>query len=415
MKIAIANASYPPNVSAGAERVVLTLARELGKRGHEVVVITTQPQGAATTGSVEGTKVHYLPVVNVYRPFSRVEPGAARKAIYHAVDSFNPFMRRALGEVLDQERPDVVNTHNLAGFSVAALKAVRDRGLPLVHTLHDQYLLCFRCTMFKGESSCRRRCIDCRLCSLPRKIMSADVDVVTGASRFILDRHLRAGYFRSAQNRVVYNGMPEVGPLVERRRTDRPFRFGFLGQVRRAKGLHLLIEAFLAARLAGAELWVAGSGDRRFEEELRGRTADQPTVRWLGFVSPAELLGSVDVLVVPSIWQDTAPLVILEAFAHGVPVLAAKRGGIPEFVPPGTGWVFDPEQPQEFKRSLERCMEQESELGEFGRRAYASVQTFNVERFVQGYLDAYAAAVERSFQLSRRRPSGSGNIGGPVS
>lgn len=397
MKIVIANASYPPNLTSGAERVVLTLVRELRSRGHEVVVLTTQPRGPAATGTVEGTRVHYLSVVNAYRPFTGIERGGARKALYHALDSFNPFMSRAIGGILDAERPDVVNTHNLPGLSVAAIKAIRDRGLPLVHTLHDQYMLCLRCTMVKGETRCRKRCIECRLCSVPRRIASQNVDVVVGVSRYILDWHLSSGYFRSAEKRVIYNGVPDIGARIERPRSpDGAFRFGFLGQIRRAKGLHLLIEAFLSARLPGAELWIAGNGDNRLEADLKDRTAGEGAVRWLGFVNPDELLRGIDVLVVPSIWHDTAPLVILEAFARGVPVLAANRGGIPEFISPGTGWVFEPENPAEFKRALARCMEERAALPEMGHRAREGVAKFDVGTFVESYLDAYAGALARS-------------------
>ena len=390
MKIVVVNSSYFPNVTAGAERVVQMLAGELRRKNHEVTIITTQPTGEWRTEQVDDVRVHYIPVRNVYRPFTGTQPPDSRKRLFHLLDSYNILMMRSVSRALDEERPDVVNTHNLAGFSAAVMQWVSRRGIPLVHTLHDQYLLCLRCTMFRGDECCRRPCMECRVCAIPRRIATTRVNVVVGVSRFILDRHLEFGYFPRAAGRVVYNCAPRGLSEAARPPTARRgVRFGFLGQLRRTKGVHLLVEAFLAAAVPNSELWIAGEGDIEYEEEVRRRADGGPAVRWLGFVRSAELLSAVDVLVVPSIWHDTAPLVILEAFGFGVPVLGARRGGIPEFIRDDTGWLFEPENSGEFRSALTRCVEQRVRLPEMARAARDFAKSFNTTRFVDGYTDAY--------------------------
>jgi glycosyltransferase involved in cell wall biosynthesis len=303
-------------------------------------------------------------------------------------------MGRSFGRILDAERPDVVNTHNLAGLSVAAMREARRRNLPLVHTLHDQYLLCVRSTGFKNEHNCVEPCAECRICGIPRKRNASYADVVIGVSNFILRRHEQFGYFASSKKRVVYNSASET--KTEARPLESPrskLRFGFLGQIRSTKGLHLLVDAFMSEFSGDADLWIAGRGDEAYEAKLRSITANRPEILWLGFVDPARLLDHVDVVVVPSIWNDTAPLVVLEALGRGIPVLGARRGGIPEFITDNTGWLCDPENHQEFRRALRRCIEYREHLPAMAKAAMQQAAKFDLQRFVQGYLDAYQEAI----------------------
>jgi glycosyltransferase involved in cell wall biosynthesis len=194
LKIVLVSSLYAPFVMGGAEKVVQELAAALLEGGHQVVVVTSQQaegQAAATSAVVDGVRVHYLPVRNIYRPFGTAEIDPVRKAIWHAIDTRNGSMGRAVGAIVESERPDVVNTHNIAGFSTAVWQAARNTGAAVVHTLHDQYLLCPKTTMFRGEKNCATRCLDCSVFSGPRRKATKDVDAVIGVSRFILDRRVQ--------------------------------------------------------------------------------------------------------------------------------------------------------------------------------------------------------------------------------
>lgn len=381
----------------GAERVVQTLAESLVAVGHSVTVVTAQPSATAAVREINGVQVRYVPIANVSRSIEGSNRGTIKKALWHFVDAYNWMMARAVGDILDEIRPDVVNTHNLVGLSVATMSAVKSRRIPLVHTLHDQYLLCPRSTMFKQGTNCSRQCFDCRLYAWPRRIVADSVDVVVGVSQFILDHHLDFGYFKSAETKVIYNGVGTVNQLTSRARgKSQAMRFGFLGQVRPTKGLHELIDAYISECSQCAELWVAGHGDAAYEAQLRQRTAGIQNIRWLGFVPPSELLDAIDILVVPSLWRDTAPLVVLEAAAHGVPVLGAHLGGIPEFVTAETGWTYDPNQPGDLRRGLRECLLSPSRLESMSAAGRALAARFNLQTFLTSYLNAYRAAIVRS-------------------
>ena len=116
-------------------------------------------------------------------------------------------------------------------------------------------------------------------------------------------------------------------------------------------------------------------------------------VRWLGFISPEALLSAVDVLVVPSLWHDTAPRVVFEAFAQGVPVVGSNRGGIPELVADGTGWLFEPDDPGALATALRCCVERRERLAAMGAAAREYAKLFSPEAVVTGYLKVYETAL----------------------
>jgi glycosyltransferase involved in cell wall biosynthesis len=382
LKILIVSSTYEPFVVGGAERVAQALASSLTREGHRVAVVTTQPRGGICDRELDGVSVHYLPVRNVYRPFSDYQPNVVAKALWRMVDSYNFPMLPMLREVIAHEAPDVVNTHNLLGFSVAAWSAADRLDVPIVHTMHDQYLLCHRSTMFKNGRNCSRQCPGCRL--------------AVGVSRFILDRHQRLGYFQSAESMVIYNtGLADSSHAMREPRTGKKLRFGFLGQIIPTKGVHALIDAFVADELLDTELWIAGRGEGDYENDLRRRTQAMHNIRWLGYVKPAELFENIDVLVVPSVWHDTAPLVVLEAASHAVPVLGSDRGGIPELIPPSTGWTFDPSDPAGLRTALIRCKQLSAQLPQMAEGCLNYARQLNSSDWCRQYLSAFALSIER--------------------
>jgi glycosyltransferase involved in cell wall biosynthesis len=396
LKILLVSSAYQPFVVGGAERVAEALATSLTRAGHQVVVVTTQPSDEIRDQTIDAVSVRYVPVRNFYRPFSDHRPSLMAKALFRCVDSYNVAMLSVLSRIIAAEAPDVINTHNLMGFSVAAWSAADRLDVPIAHTMHDQYLLCHRSTMFRNGQNCSRQCRSCLAAALPRKHASARVDVAVGVSQFILDRHLRFGYFQSSESMVIYNtGLVGTSDAARSRVPGGKLRFGFLGQIIPTKGVHALIEAFLTEELQDCELWIAGREDNPYAHELRRRTQTVQNIRWLGFVEPTKLFQDIDVLVVPSIWHDAAPLVVMEAAGHGVPVLGSSRGGIPELIPPGAGWTFDPGEPGALRSALIHCKQAAAQLSQMGQVCIDHVSHLNSSDWCNQYLRAFALAIER--------------------
>jgi glycosyltransferase involved in cell wall biosynthesis len=402
MKVLIVSNFYHPHVVGGAEKVAQSLAEGLLAHNHEAVVVTLSQNKHLTTDEVHGVKVHRLPLMNLYRlPAHNGQP-AVVKALWHTLDTYNPLMETSFRHVLESERPEVVNTHNIAGFSASIWGAAKKRHLPLVHTAHDYYLLCPPSTMLRNGKNCQAPCSDCAMFGWGRRKASRLVDVATADSRYTLEEHLRRGYFSSAESTPIYNCC-EVPALDSSRSNggNGSLRFGFLGRLDPAKGVDLLVRSFLELPRGQAEICFAGRGAPDYESELKTMTQDRPEVRWLGYVSPDVLLRQVDVLIVPSLWNDSAPVVVLESMAYSVPLIGSRRGGIPELMGEGTGWLFEPYEPNGLTQVMRNAIESRDDLAGMRERARQRAGMFSTEAMVAGYLQAFSRAMEKMEHESR--------------
>jgi glycosyltransferase involved in cell wall biosynthesis len=396
MKILIVSNLYYPNIVGGAEAATQKAAESMASCCREVAIATLNPQRRYEVGEVNGVRVHYLPVWNIYFFGLPKNRRAVTKVLWHGMDAYNPLMAASLGRILDAERPDVVHTHNITGFSTSVWRAVKKRRLPLVHTVHDLGLLCPR-GMFRDGKLCTTLCTACRVHSLPRRRLSRFVDVVTAVSRTVLDRCCRYGFFPESEKVVVYNSFePEPDNGVQQDGRNGTLRFGYLGRLYPPKGADALVRSFLKLPDGRAELLIAGRGTSEYEADLRRLIGGRSTVRMLGFVAPSDFFSQVDVLVVPSLCHDAAPGAVLESMGHRVPLIASCRGGISELMGEGSGWVFDPGEPGALTRALQHAINSREELAAMGDRCAERARHFSLEATVHGYLQAYADAIDKN-------------------
>jgi glycosyltransferase involved in cell wall biosynthesis len=120
------------------------------------------------------------------------------------------------------------------------------------------------------------------------------------------------------------------------------------------KGVDVALRA-LAELPERAVLWIAGAGSQANELQTLAHTLGvEERVRFLGLQRQVEpYLQAADCLVLPSRWQEAAGLVLLEAQSAGLPVVASRIGGIPEYVDEGrSGFLFTPESAAELADHL---------------------------------------------------------------
>jgi glycosyltransferase involved in cell wall biosynthesis len=373
MRICIANTLYFPTEVGGAERSVRLLAEGLVRRGHSVRVVAIGRK--ADTYELDGARVDVLRLANLYWPFDAAKRPVAARFAWHLADTFNPVMMHGLRRVLRDHRAEVLHTNNLLGWSVAAWSAAISIGVPVVHTLRDYYLECPKSKMFRDGQPCPGQCTRCRNFTLPRRILSQRVSGVVGISRFILDSHLRAGYLRNASREMIHNAIDDSDLALTRRdrQASSAVTFGYIGRIDRSKGIEVAIDALRAVADPRALLRVAGDGDRDYLRTLLSRAQGLP-VEFAGQVPAARFLAGIDVLVVPSLWHEPMGRIVVEAYAAGIPVLAARRGGLPEVVTDGiTGFLFEP-GPSELAELMRRLLDERQlrlALGDGARRRTA--------------------------------------------
>jgi glycosyltransferase involved in cell wall biosynthesis len=194
--------------------------------------------------------------------------------------------------------------------------------------------------------------------------------------------------------------LPDEEPPPEADATsphDRPY-FLFVGRLERIKGLDDVIPLF--REYPDADLLVAGDGQHG--EVLEGLAADSPRVRFLGRVAPDALpryYRHALALIVPSVCFETFGIIIIEAFRHGIPVVARRLGPFPEIIEAAGGGVLF-ETNSELLAALRRIQDDESRRREMGRAGFEAWKArWSESAVVPLYLDIVRRAAERRGRL----------------
>jgi glycosyltransferase involved in cell wall biosynthesis len=253
------------------------------------------------------------------------------------------------GEVADAVRRSgarVVHAHNVhPTLGWRALAAAREAGARVVLHLHNYRLVCAVGTCFTGGADCTR-ChgrdtrpgvrLNCRGSraealtyaagiAIQQRRLAGAADAIVVPSEFALNR-LRALGAPVDGARVLPSVQREI---AERSRAGEGEYVLAAGRLAPEKGFADVVRA---AKQSGMPLVVAGDGP-----ELAALRAEAPDVRFVGRVSPGELAAlraKAAVAVVPSRYAEILPLAALEAMAAGLPVVAARSGGLADAVPP---------------------------------------------------------------------------------
>jgi glycosyltransferase involved in cell wall biosynthesis len=331
----IINVLYPPIQIGGAEKAAKSLSDAYARNGDQVVVVSLHPGDSEIVEENGNVRIYRLPMDNLYWPFSvggKHRP--VEKWLWHLKDIWNRKAAKRVGRILDCEKPDVVHTHNLSGFSVSVWKEVKKRKIRLIHTLHDYYMLCPRSNLFHHGQSCQQRCIDCRALTAVAKFVSNKPDAVVSVSESVLERHRKHGYFIDVPSSVIYNieqsGHQPINSITACQRPNADdLVFGFIGKISEAKGIGMLLKATALLSRADWRLRIAGAGSDAYVGELKRQFQD-PRIEWLGFTDSRSFYASIDVTVASSLWGDPLPYVVIESFAAGKSVICADSGGLPE-------------------------------------------------------------------------------------
>lgn len=400
---------YHPYQYGGAETVLRTISEGFVARGHQVQVLASVPRGEEREVDNNGVQTHFLPSQSFYWPFDKQPRSNLKKLLWHAQNIRNYKMAELVAAEVARFKPDVMVTHNLLEFSIAAWEAVQAAGVPIVHVLHDYGLLCPRTTIFRNGQICSgqpnqntidpaARCASCRLLSVGKQGATAFINGVIGVSQAVLDVHLSAGYFEHTSIRqIINNALPEsdLHHFIERDyqgKTD--ITIGFIGKLVPDKGIEVLLESL--ARVQARRQWkllVGGSADPSYLASLKARFP-MGNIEFMGFIKSADFYPKVDLLIVPSIWRDPYPTVIFEAYSYGVPVFGSRRGGIPEAILAGkTGELFEPDNPDELAALLTRFIEQPGLLQAYVEPVRQELGRYKISRQIDEHLSVYQRVI----------------------
>ena len=379
MKIVLIAGWYFPDSVGGTETYVHMLAKDLQIMGHEVRVAAPLLGDSEENYIYDDIRVYRYPVSNS-PSFSEIrgEPPP---------EYFGFFSRW-----IQHEQPDVVHQHSYTrGCGLHHAEYVKSLNIPLVFTAHVPGIVCNRGTLMRwGKIACdgqfyQQRCTACVLeqKGLPKTVSTAISilpDIATNSLRNIensfatifqikqltADQHRRIFHLFSISDKVVSvaqwmgqmllnNGLNKQKLVISRHGlipvTNRtniskspkfPLHIGYIGRFDRIKGIHIIIEAI--KRLSPLsksklKLYVYGkvnnSDEKKYLEVLNKLIESEEAIVLAGEVTNQNrdaVMNNIDILAIPSICLETGPLVVLEAFAAGVPVIGSNLGGIAENV-----------------------------------------------------------------------------------
>lgn len=387
MKILYINALYDPYIAGGAEISLKLIVEGMQAKGHDVSVLSLVPEPGLRSERVNGVTVYRAGLRNSYWPFTAERPGKFRRLAWHLRDRYNRSMQGYVREVLRLEQPSVVSCHNLVGWSIATWDEVCRARIPIVQVLHDMYLLSPNSTLYSKGYSTPRQGLLSRLLRRGYSRQSNKVAAVVGISRSILERFGAYGYFSKVPRYVVRNA--RVVPLANQlrmRREGQPLNVGYIGTLSAVKGIEWLIDQFKQSGIEGS-LLIAGQGKDEDVQYFRTLAEADSRIVFVGYVAPADFYPEIDVLVVPSLWEEPLGMVAVEGLANNLPVIASNRGGLRETVTDGSnGILCDPDDPDSLSHALRRIWQDVDLYNRLAAEARTSVAEYlNVERMVNEY------------------------------
>jgi glycosyltransferase involved in cell wall biosynthesis len=372
--------SFPPDPPGGTELYVAALCRELGALGVESVI--------AAPGATDARYRHDGLTV---RRFGMQDGRLDLNALYGGGD---PVAAENFDRILREERPDLLHQHALTpACSVQLVRRARRHGVPVVFTYHTPTTTCQRGTLLEwGTEPCDgrldvSRCTACtlhghglgrgtswtlahlpgaggrmlgrlglaggpwtalRMSSLLEVRHAASQEMLGAVDRFVAlapwveQLLIRNGVPAAKIARVPHGIVCQRPPARRELRASGRLRLAHLGRVDPIKGTRLLIEALQAVPDASVSLDVFGVVQSHSAadmlEGLRRLAGDDHRIRFLpplDYDTVIDRLAEFDAVLVPSQGMETGPLVVLESFAAGVPVIGSALGGISDKITEG--------------------------------------------------------------------------------
>ncbi len=389
LKIAFCLHHFLPYQVAGTEMYSFQLAHHLAVAGIETLVIIPNMGSSVTDEyTYKGARVIRYAEDSV-EDRAMIMGNAAPEGLSLFVD------------IIKKEKPSIVHFHELApgrGINIFHVAAVHELGLPIVLTFHLSSYTCTKGSLiYLDKIKCDgiikiRRCSECvyesknitgtraaLLTNMAMGLYHAGINPVKLNSSigtalgypFVINKIkqdllklsmmaekivvLAEWYKRILEqngvspDKLVYIKQGLTGKEQNKAHPspgiNLPLKVVFIGRISALKGVHLLIDA--VCRLPEDKISLCIYGQETEDDyalDCKKRSAGKKNIHWMGMIASEDvidMLAQHHILCLPSTFSEMSPLVIQEAFAAGLPVLASDVYGNAEQIKEGeNGWLF---------------------------------------------------------------------------
>ncbi|QDI80584.1 glycosyltransferase family 4 protein [Methylorubrum populi] len=357
----------------GLFRHVVDLTRLQAEAGHAVGLICDASTGGERAERALADLSPHL-ALGVTRIPMRRNPHASDLAALRAV------RERALAE-----RVDVLHGHGAKGGVFARLAPLGRAGRSVIRAY----------TPHGGSYNYRPGTPLHRLYMAAEQVMARTTDLFLFESEYVASRHAAFAGGAPRLQRIVHNGLAEAEFAPVETAAD-PFDLVYVGELREAKGLPVLLSALAKVRAQGREMRLLMVGSGPDTESLAAMAENLGLRHAIAFEPPQAIrpvLGRGRVMVVPSL-AESLPYVVLEAAAAAQPLVATNVGGIPEIFGSLSGDLVPPGDCEALSVAIMRILDEEPPIREGRARALSEAlrMRFSMNRMATDVLCGYAAA-----------------------
>lgn len=408
LKFALITTFYPPFHFGGDAIYVRNHAHALIRRGHSVDVIHSVDPYVVLGGNQQVTALDEpdgLRVFSIKSRFPKLSVLATHQTGYPI------FHKQDLKRILESNQYDVIHFHNI---SLVGGPDILKYGSGIkLYTAHEHWLVCPTHILWKNNKEiCQAKaCVSCtlrhkrppqiwRYTSLLENRLE-HVDEFMALSQSSADSHAAFGF--KPEMTVFPSFVPSrsVSPDQDNSKSVRPY-FLFVGRLEQIKGLQDILPLFVDA--IEADLLIAGSGALR--DQLLEQAQGSSNIKFLGQVAADELeilYRDAVALIVPSRCLEVFPLVALEAFRVGTPVIATDNGPFPELIDKtNAGYTYS--GAEDLARKLERLLSDPALAKTMGRAGLTAYHRYWTEDavFVEYFSVIQRVADQRNLKATSK-------------
>ncbi|MCB5183702.1 glycosyltransferase family 4 protein [Methylobacillus gramineus] len=303
---------------------------------------------------------------------------------------FSPVSYFRIRKILREQQPDIVHVHNFFPLiSPAVFYACKASHIPVVMTLHNYRLVCPTALLMHDGKVTERSLTHGPWWTIPKRVYRNSY-IGTLMLALMIATHKTLGTWNRTVGRFILLSQFSVSKFVQAginpqlltikpnfvdvEQTPEQERAGFLfvGRLSQEKGIDVLLSALRrlhpTSDQPAIKVSVAGDGP------LAGQVQQSvPLVEPLGSLKTHEVrqwMSSSNALILPSVWYEGFPMVIVEAYACGLPIIASRIGALAELIEDGvTGLLFNPGDDADLAAKIQWANQHPEKIKEMGRLA----------------------------------------------